>query len=220
MGSEFLLQLVEGTADAAFAVDENGLISAWNAAAQELFGLNSGQAIGQSCHEILSGADEAGAYCAQNCSVQRALKAKQALPNFDMEVRTKDRRQWCNFTIDRVIDPASGAVHALHLARPLEVAKLLEQLVHVLASGEQRQDSKAAAALISSGVMTVKKVELTARENEILQLLASGAGTVEIAGKLYISPFTVKNHVQHLLEKLDSRNRLEVVIRAREAGLI
>jgi len=50
---------------------------------------------------------------------------------------------------------------------------------------------------------------LTARELEVLRLLASGASTKTISGKLCISPSTVKNHTQNILSKLKAHSRLE-----------
>lgn len=53
---------------------------------------------------------------------------------------------------------------------------------------------------------------LTGREQEVLNLLAAGLGTAEIATKLGISPMTVKTHVQNILAKLGVRNRLEAAL--------
>ncbi len=61
---------------------------------------------------------------------------------------------------------------------------------------------------------------LTFREIEILQHLSTGATNREIAGRLVITENTVKNHVHNILEKLELRNRREVVYFARQHGLI
>lgn len=67
MDTKKIIELVEGTADAAFAVDEGGLVSAWNKAAENLFGPTSIQAIGKRCHEIIQGADEKDLVCSEQC---------------------------------------------------------------------------------------------------------------------------------------------------------
>lgn len=61
---------------------------------------------------------------------------------------------------------------------------------------------------------------LSPRELEILLLVASGDSNKEIAEKLVISEGTVKNHLSSILSKLNARDRLQAVIRARELGLI
>jgi DNA-binding NarL/FixJ family response regulator len=53
--------------------------------------------------------------------------------------------------------------------------------------------------------------QLTLREREVLRLLAEGLGTQEIADQLFVSSTTARNHVQHILNKLDCHSRLEAV---------
>ena len=62
--------------------------------------------------------------------------------------------------------------------------------------------------------------QLTARELEVLVLLAAGAPNPRIAGELVVTLDTVKKHVSHLLGKLGAANRTEAVTRARQLGLI
>ncbi len=62
--------------------------------------------------------------------------------------------------------------------------------------------------------------ELTEREREVLGLMASGATNREIAGSLYLSPNTVKEHTSGLFRKLEVRNRTEAVQRAQRLGLL
>ncbi|MBN2085567.1 MAG: AAA family ATPase [Anaerolineales bacterium] len=61
---------------------------------------------------------------------------------------------------------------------------------------------------------------LSDRELEVLHLLARGMSNQEIARKLVITVGTVKSHVNHILEKLNARNRTEAVARARDLGLL
>ena len=60
---------------------------------------------------------------------------------------------------------------------------------------------------------------LTAREREILDLMASGLGNHAIAGRLHLSPKTVRNHVSNVLSKLHAADRGEAIVRARRLGL-
>lgn len=61
--------------------------------------------------------------------------------------------------------------------------------------------------------------QLTAREREILSLLAAGRSNAAIAAALYLSPKTVRNNVSNVFAKLQVADRAEAIVRAREAGL-
>ncbi len=61
--------------------------------------------------------------------------------------------------------------------------------------------------------------ELTAREREILDLMAAGRRNAAIAAQLYLSPKTVGNHISAIFAKLAVADRSEAIVRAREAGL-
>jgi DNA-binding NarL/FixJ family response regulator len=61
--------------------------------------------------------------------------------------------------------------------------------------------------------------ELTAREREVLELIARGESNADIAEKLTLTLKTVRNHVSNIYSKLQVANRAQAVIRARDAGL-
>jgi DNA-binding NarL/FixJ family response regulator len=61
---------------------------------------------------------------------------------------------------------------------------------------------------------------LTPRQFEVLQLIAGGAGTADIADLLQLSRDTVRNHVQAVLRRLEAKSRIEAVAIARRDALV
>ena len=66
----------------------------------------------------------------------------------------------------------------------------------------------------------IEQLGITPREHEILQLIAEGLSTREIAEKLFVSENTVKTHASRLFDKLNARRRTQAVQIAKEARLI
>ena len=66
----------------------------------------------------------------------------------------------------------------------------------------------------------LKKLGISKREYEVLELLSQGLSNLEIAEKLFISNSTVKSHVSNLLAKLEASRRTQAIRRAKELRLI
>jgi DNA-binding NarL/FixJ family response regulator len=62
--------------------------------------------------------------------------------------------------------------------------------------------------------------ELTAREHEVLGLIAAGLSNHEIAAALHLSPLTAKTHVSRILRRLDARDRIQLVVMAYQTGIV
>lgn len=62
--------------------------------------------------------------------------------------------------------------------------------------------------------------ELSAREKDVLRLIARGLTNREIAQRLFISPHTVKNHVSHIYQKIGMDDRTKVALWAIRAGVV
>ena len=61
---------------------------------------------------------------------------------------------------------------------------------------------------------------LTAREREVMALVAEGRSNTEIAEVLFVSPLTIRTHVQRAMTKLDARDRAQLVVIAYQSGLV
>jgi len=91
----------------------------------------------------------------------------------------------------------------------------------LLREGGPGSASSASSAASSSG--TAKdggEPLLSAREAEVLQLIAEGSSPPEVASKLYISVKTVKNHLSNIYDKLDARDRTQAVLKGLRMGVI
>jgi len=103
-------------------------------------------------------------------------------------------------------------VRTVRLAAARETALSPEIAATMLAEANQPA-AAGGTTLTSAGV-------ITKREEEVLQLIAEGASTTEVASQLYISVKTVKNHLSSVYQKLDSRDRTQAVVQAARMGII
>ena len=71
-----------------------------------------------------------------------------------------------------------------------------------------------------SGALPGLVEPLSAREREVLTLLAQGLTNQEIAAQLIVAPGTIKAHTAAIYRKLDAANRTEAAARARQLGLV
>ena len=120
----------------------------------------------------------------------------------------------------------AGAVGYLLKDAPSEK---LAEAIRVAARGESfLQPSVAAKVVAEFARLTGQRVApaeapvepLSAREREVLRLIASGASNREIADALFLAEGTVKNHVTNILCKLGVRDRTQAALKAREIGLV
>lgn len=88
-----------------------------------------------------------------------------------------------------------------------------------LASSMLREVQRLSDAPVTTAPAPSDQV-ITKREEEVLQLIAEGLSTPEVAASLYISIKTVKNHLASIYAKLDSRDRTQAVVRAVKMGIV
>ncbi len=72
----------------------------------------------------------------------------------------------------------------------------------------------------STSENTDEKIELSKRETEILEQISQGFPNKIISNNLFISPFTVKRHIENIYQKLQTHNRIELLEKARKQGLL
>src|SRR5213082_960954 len=74
--------------------------------------------------------------------------------------------------------------------------------------------------LVRQGAAPGVEPIISKREEEVLQLIADGLSTTEVAAQLYISVKTVKNHLASIYQKLDTRDRTQAVLQAVRMGIV
>ncbi|TLM73635.1 MAG: response regulator transcription factor [Actinobacteria bacterium] len=101
-------------------------------------------------------------------------------------------------------------------ARP----EVVVQAVRSVAAGQSVFDSGVAARVIGRRDAPDPAEGLSARELEVLRLMAAGRSNRDIGAALWISETTVKTHVSHILRKLGAADRTQAVVAAAKAGIV
>jgi DNA-binding NarL/FixJ family response regulator/class 3 adenylate cyclase len=132
------------------------------------------------------------------------------------------------FDLDEYIYEALRIGASGFLLKDTPADRLLEA-VRVAAAGDALLAPQITRRLIERFTVAVRPApdsvparlaELTARELEVLRLLARGLSNAEIAAELVLGENTVKTHVAHVLGKLGLRDRVQAVVLAYESGLV
>jgi DNA-binding CsgD family transcriptional regulator len=196
--AEALLGLFMGTPDAAIAIDDRTQIVAWNAGSADLFGLTPRDVLGMACSDVFDWRDRHGnLICGAHCPVRASAgSAGGARTMSVLGTGPSGRATWLSVTTLVLPVERHRVCRLVHLVH--EVAITPGELGALRGADEGRSAGQAAE-------------RLTARERAVLDLLATGASTAEIADRLVISRTTVQNHVAHVLAKLGAHSRLEAV---------
>jgi len=131
------------------------------------------------------------------------------------------------FDLDQYVYDALQAGASGFLLKDTLPADLL-RAISVVAAGEAMLDPSVTRRLIERFAQspTPRAADtrvfdgLSAREGEVLRLIARGLSNAEIAHDLFVNETTVKSHVAHLLMKLNLRDRVQIVVLAYESGFI
>ncbi|MFE0678076.1 response regulator [Streptomyces sp. NPDC058867] len=131
------------------------------------------------------------------------------------------------FDLDDYVYAALRAGAAGFLVKDTEPAELLHA-VRVAARGDALISPSVTRRLIAEFADRPDRTRapdrrlevLTAREGEVMRLIAAGRTNDEIAAELVVSPLTAKTHVSRIMAKLGARDRSQVVIMAYEYGMV
>lgn len=133
------------------------------------------------------------------------------------------------FELDENVLRALRAGASGFLSKSVEPADL-QEAIRVVARGEALLSPRAVQSLITrfldepgpspaAGVPD-RLTALTDREREVMALVAGGLSNDEIAERRYVSPLTVKTHINRAMMKLGARDRAQLVVMAYQSGLV
>jgi len=178
--------------DALMAFARDLRIETWNDELESLTGIPAEEAIGRPCWEVLGGLDEDGAVvCHPGCSAARLARGGWPIPSRQIQIKTGEGRKLVTMSTIAAVNGKDGAV-GLHLFRPAP-------------------DAVAEPAPES---------DLTARQHEVLELIAEGAPAKTIATSLGVAEVTVRNHIRAILLRLGCHSQLEALAEARRRQLL
>jgi PAS domain S-box-containing protein len=197
--------IIFDTGEPAYAVDRNGTIVAWNAAATSALGYSDSQAVGKKCWSLLQGHDAFGnQYCCERCPLREMAAHHKPVNRCRMYFRTAEGKLKA-FTVSTLV---------------LFGRNDWETLIHLCRKEPDAAEDTPAFALPRQSSRGDSHGVLTPRESQVLKHLCDGYTTGEIATLLSISVPTVRNHVEHILHKLHAHSRLEAVAVGRRLGLV
>ena len=209
-GEEEMLAVLDTLAladDPIFVIDDRSRIVFWNRMMRQILGFSHDEMAGRSC-AVLGGDDSFGnRYCADPCPVQQFARRGDSIRQFRLQFRTKEGHVVpLDVTVVRFTLRASRRTLLAHIVRT-------------------SPDLPAAVSEPPQPVATREHTDarirrLTAREIEILGLLAAGRPTREIAAHLGIAALTTRNHLQHIFAKIEVHSQREAVAFAYKMNLV
>ena len=150
--------------------------------------------------------------------VEACRQVKDALPDTHIVMLTMHADQ--SVLADAIRAGASG-----YLVKDCSTDEIADA-VKIAAAGQTALSPQLAATMLDE-VRRMEEQEraqenrlITKREEEVLQMIADGCSTTEVAEGLYISQKTVKNHLASIYQKLEARDRTQAVLQAVRMGIV
>ena len=217
-----LLTALATSADGVYAVDSQQRIVFWSAGAEKLTGRRADEVVGRPCYEVmLGGGYDGNPFCRRNCPTIVGARRGQAVPNYDLQVRNGEGSStWFNMSIVPLSRREAGRTLAIHMFRDVTSRRRAEMLAQATLATVSRFAEPSEEPPIETEPYPVPAPAITARELEVVRLLAEGMSTAQMAKKLSVTQATVRNHVDHLLSKLGVHRRLEAALYATQHGLV
>ena len=152
-----------------------------------------------------------------------------SLPGQDGLVATRELKEYIPdlpviiltmFADEQTVREAYAAGAVGYLLKDCSTAEMVSTVTSVVQGGRGPVGNGALKSFIQTNRKLTPNHGLTRREVEVLQVLANGSSTTDLAKKLYISAKTAKNHLAHIYSKLGATSRTEAVAKAVRLGIV
>ena len=217
-----MLSLLNEAPYGVYAVDMSQTILFWNRSAEQILGHTPDEVIGLRCYEVLQSLPENGAapLCIEGCPAIQCAREGIIPPVVHVAARCASGARK-RITVTPLIvqsEQQRVLVHLFHEQKDdAEASSVAKRVLGVLSSETEHSDGPND---FNADPANDEVAPLSAREVEVLRLLAMGLEIEQIAHDLNISEHTVLNHVRNARRKLRARNRLAAVLTAFRLGLI
>ena len=229
-----LLITTESLAFGTFVVDDSHRVVSWNEAAFRSLGYDAEAMLGRTCEEMLTllhaqdmpvCPDISDAtHVPQTPRINlHALRQRENEPVQLRVVTQHGEQRWITVSVirARTLDGAMCVLHAFRDVTDQQEGEAGNNARKTHLSGIMLRLPQESLESVGTGLLlSLSPEHLTPREHEVLDLLAQGMATVEIAAALGISRVTARNHVTRVIEKLGVKTRLQAVLAASRLGLV
>ena len=216
------------TGDPVYVVNDAQRIVYWNGGAEKLIGYSEAEVLKRHCYEVVAGRDNGRLRCHADCPVLKAVNRNVLPEGFRVQTRRKDGREvWLNVSIFSY--ERKGRRFLVHLVRDVtyeeQRKEALEEILvaletHGVSDGKGRGARKGPVPAGSWVPCPTPLTSLTRREIEVLALLADGLTSKSIADRLCVSAFTVRRHIEGILQKTGMHTQAQAVAYAYRAGIL
>ena len=217
MTAQLLFASLADVETGVYAVSSDQTILFWNRGAERILGIGLEEAVGRKCYEVVQGVVPGGITpeCRQGCPAIRLLREGRV---------PQAARLWmmCASGERKLVSVTPVVVGG----SPEEPAVVMHLFVETPGGAEEgdAQGSHSGRCGEGGGLPVAdppaRGRALTAREIEVLQLVALGWSTPRIAEHLEVSHHTVLNRIRHFRGKLDASTKLEAVVTAIRLGIL
>jgi len=204
--------------DGAFAVDAKQRIIYWDPGCEELFNRSAKKVLGRTCCEVMRGVSPVSGelFCGENCHVAQLANGGVAPKAFSIQTKADDHDEPLTLSVNVVLVPSQCkkrwvVMHLLHRGMSRDVLTAMDCALRA---------GRPATPATCNGDADEVVLRITRREQDVLQLLAEGLPCPAISKRLDISVTTVRNHVQHIQNKLGVHSQTEAVAYAYRHNLV